>query len=115
MKELLFEKNTGSNTILTIKRTYLPSGWYVDLYDYETGALLIKRIYNNTIELVIGQRVRIHGYSSSTGSATPDRADGEYTIKNSSGIYFINIPTNLNSDLEFYTTSNTAYLEFDFR
>lgn len=110
-KVLLNNKNS-SNTSLTIKCMHSPAGWYIDLYDYETGGLLLENVYNNTIELAIGQRVRMHCVRDSGGGVTADKGDGEYTIKNSSGIYFINIPTNMNSDLEFYTTSNTAYLAF---
>ena len=121
MKILLGMQQQNSSPTLTVaysESTWWPSGWYFGLYDQETGMALIGDADINRIpqevEVALGQKLYIKATPSSWGN--PDRVIGSYSIENSTGVTFTNIPDGVMTygNLEFYITETNASFTFDY-
>lgn len=118
MKILLGMQQQNSSPTLTVaysESAYLPSGYRFVLYDQDTGKALIENINRipQKVKVALGQKLYMKAVS---GGGVSDATLGIYSIENSTGVTFTNIPDIMtpDTDLEFYTTETNASFTFTY-
>ena len=124
MKILLEMQQQNTSPTLTVaysESAWWPSGHYFTLKDQGTGSTLIastdfSRIPQKIV-VTLGQKLYIEPSEYSGSIGHPDRVNGTFTVENSTGVVFTNIPNGVTvadatDNLEFYITESNASFTF---